>query len=163
MKTKSEFPPSVFFLLLLLLFSSSPLLFAFAFSLFLLPRPHLFRSLFPTRTTVGQFVQKLLTEHSYYGTLLKRLPIPFVREVQKRLIMAQMVKEKAAENEIYRGWYQRVFVVLLFSLYSLSIPSLFSFVPRVGVRVFLWVLLLLGHRFLVLKCPALGSMCLTCQ
>jgi hypothetical protein len=52
--------------------------------------------------TIGEYAWLLLSEHNYFGYILKRLPIPLVREWQVKYAERQLQKKIAEENEKFR-------------------------------------------------------------
>jgi hypothetical protein len=51
---------------------------------------------------MGQYVEKLLSDNKYYGTLLPRIPVPVEREHKKKLMLRGVLRTRQEENELYR-------------------------------------------------------------
>jgi len=54
------------------------------------------------KMTMGEYAWFLLSEHNYFGYILKRLPIPLVREWQVKYAERQLQQKIAEENEKFR-------------------------------------------------------------
>ncbi len=54
------------------------------------------------RKTMGEFLRGLISELNYYGTILRRIPVPVQREFKKRLLALELQKARAKQNEKYR-------------------------------------------------------------
>jgi len=54
------------------------------------------------KKTIGEYCKSLLSNINYYGTILKRIPIPIHREMEKQLLLRDIRKDRAKENEKYR-------------------------------------------------------------
>eukprot|EP00636_Phaeomonas_parva_P006471 CAMPEP_0118857264 /NCGR_PEP_ID=MMETSP1163-20130328/4436_1 /TAXON_ID=124430 /ORGANISM="Phaeomonas parva, Strain CCMP2877" /LENGTH=441 /DNA_ID=CAMNT_0006790545 /DNA_START=133 /DNA_END=1455 /DNA_ORIENTATION=+ len=55
------------------------------------------------KTTVGEYVRKLLTDMKYYGTMLPRIPVKQERRIKMELVLKEENKERARANRAYLG------------------------------------------------------------
>ncbi len=51
------------------------------------------------KTTMGKYVQSLIKEMHYYGTMLPRIPVPIERKMLVQLLLLEEKRKRAKENE----------------------------------------------------------------
>jgi len=52
---------------------------------------------------MGEYIRQLLDDIKYYGTILRRIPVKLARELKKKMIIHDMNKAKAEDNDTVKG------------------------------------------------------------
>jgi len=52
---------------------------------------------------MGEYIRQLIDDIKYYGTILRRIPVKLARELKKKMIIHDMNKAKAEDNDTVKG------------------------------------------------------------
>jgi len=53
---------------------------------------------------LGKYIESLLTEQKYYGTILPRIPVPILRAFKKKLLERELLREKDKKMNISENY-----------------------------------------------------------